>query len=152
MSKARETFSKKEKEKKKLQKRKIKQERKEERQEAAKDNTSLEDMLMYVDENGNLTETPPDPRKRKEVDADSIVLGVPKADEYEEEDGVRTGVVNYFNEEKGYGFIKDKSNGDSIFVHISGLVDRVQEGDKVTFETAMGQKGMNAVDVKLVVS
>lgn len=148
MSKARETFSKKEKEKKKLQKRKIKQEKKEERKEAALDKKSLTDMMMYVDEMGNLTSTPPDPSKRKEIEAEDIVIGVPKKEDYEEEETEKSGFINYFNEEKGYGFIKD-GQGNSIFVHVSGLVDQVGEGDKVTFETAMGPKGMNAVEVKL---
>jgi cold shock protein len=59
------------------------------------------------------------------------------------------GTVKFFNESKGFGFITDDSNGEEIFVHASGLIDKVKEGDKVTYESARGKKGMNAVDVKL---
>jgi len=60
-----------------------------------------------------------------------------------------TGTVKFFNESKGYGFIVDTSNQQEIFVHASGLVDKVREGDTVTFETQRGKKGMNAVNVKI---
>jgi cold shock protein len=59
------------------------------------------------------------------------------------------GTVKFFNESKGFGFITNDANGEEVFVHVSGLVDTVKEGDKVIYETAQGKKGMNAVDVKL---
>ena len=59
------------------------------------------------------------------------------------------GTVKFFNESKGFGFIVDDSSKEEIFVHISGLIDDIREGDKVTFKTARGKKGMNAVDVKI---
>ena len=58
------------------------------------------------------------------------------------------GTVIFFNSEKGFGFILDSASGEEIFVHVSGLVDEIREGDTVTFHTAMGKKGMNAVNVK----
>lgn len=58
------------------------------------------------------------------------------------------GTVKFFNESKGFGFIVDDSSGEEIFVHVSGLIDDIREGDKVTFETARGKKGMNAVNVQ----
>ncbi|MBK8426636.1 MAG: cold shock domain-containing protein [Lewinellaceae bacterium] len=58
------------------------------------------------------------------------------------------GTVKFFNESKGFGFIVDDSTGEEIFVHVSGLIDDIREGDKVTFETARGKKGMNAVNVQ----
>ena len=61
-----------------------------------------------------------------------------------------TGTVKFFNESKGYGFIKDHESQESIFVHVNGLEDPVKENDKVTFETEMGQKGINAIKVKLI--
>ncbi|MEQ1747188.1 MAG: cold shock domain-containing protein [Saprospiraceae bacterium] len=62
---------------------------------------------------------------------------------------MHTGTVKFFNEAKGYGFIVDSSTSEEIFVHVSGLVDSIREGDTVTFETQRGKKGMNAVNVKL---
>ncbi|MBK8966136.1 MAG: cold shock domain-containing protein [Saprospiraceae bacterium] len=59
------------------------------------------------------------------------------------------GTVKFFNETKGFGFIVDDSTKEEIFVHVSGLVDSIREGDQVTFETQRGKKGMNAVNVKL---
>lgn len=107
-------------------------------------------MLVYVDENGQLTSTPPDPTKKTEVDADSIVLGARNSNAGYVEDPLRKGTVTFFNTSKGYGFIKDSETGESIFVHINGLVDQVNENDKVNFETERGPKGMNAVNVTLI--
>lgn len=61
---------------------------------------------------------------------------------------MNTGTVKFFNETKGFGFIVNSSNGEEIFVHISGLVDNIREGDSVTFDTAQGKKGLNATNVK----
>jgi cold shock protein len=60
------------------------------------------------------------------------------------------GTVKFFNEEKGFGFIKPSNSGQDIFVHSSGLIDRIQENDKVEYNEERGKKGMNAVNVKLV--
>ncbi|MBL7776191.1 MAG: cold shock domain-containing protein [Saprospiraceae bacterium] len=59
------------------------------------------------------------------------------------------GTVKFFNETKGFGFIIDSSTKEEIFVHVSGLVDSIREGDQVTFDTQRGKKGMNAVNVQL---
>jgi CspA family cold shock protein len=59
-----------------------------------------------------------------------------------------TGTVKFFNESKGFGFIKTES-GEEIFVHVSGLIDKVRENDEVTYEAQQGRKGLNAVNVKL---
>ena len=61
---------------------------------------------------------------------------------------MKEGVVKFFNTEKGFGFIVDNESGNEIFVHKSGLVDQIYEGDNVSFETADGRKGINAVNVK----
>ena len=60
-----------------------------------------------------------------------------------------TGTVKFFNETKGFGFIKTDS-GEEIFVHVSGLVDKIRENDSVTFDEQQGKKGINAVNVRLV--
>ena len=62
---------------------------------------------------------------------------------------MNTGTVKFFNESKGFGFIVDNSSKEEIFVHASGLQDNIREGDVVTFEVERGNKGMNAVDVKI---
>ncbi|MBN7810463.1 cold shock domain-containing protein [Algoriphagus sp. H41] len=62
---------------------------------------------------------------------------------------MNTGTVKFFNETKGFGFIIDNSSREEIFVHVSGLIDKIREGDTVTFDTERGKKGMNAVNVKI---
>lgn len=62
---------------------------------------------------------------------------------------MKKGVVKFFNESKGFGFIKDESSGEEIFVHVSGLSTQIAENDTVTFEVQEGKKGLNAVNVKL---
>ena len=61
---------------------------------------------------------------------------------------MKKGTVKFFNESKGFGFITDDETGKDIFVHSSGLVDQIDEGDKVTYDEQPGKKGMNAVDVR----
>jgi len=60
------------------------------------------------------------------------------------------GTVKFFNDAKGFGFIIPEDGGKDIFVHVNGLVDEITEGDKVSYEVEEGQKGLNAVDVKVV--
>ncbi len=62
---------------------------------------------------------------------------------------MKTGVVKFFNETKGYGFIKVDETGEEIFVHVSGLKSEITKDDRVTFEIERGKKGLNAVDVTL---
>ncbi len=62
---------------------------------------------------------------------------------------MKTGKVKFFNDTKGFGFITETETGNEYFVHVSGLVDRINENDEVTFELQEGRKGMNAVNVKL---
>ena len=58
------------------------------------------------------------------------------------------GTVKFFNETKGFGFVKDEENGQEYFVHVSGLVDSIDKDDEVTFDLQEGRKGLNAVNVK----
>jgi len=151
MARAQETFSKKENEKKRLKKKNDKEEKRKERQANATSGQSLEDMLAYVDEDGNITATPPDPnRKRKEISLESIQVSVTKQEDREPEDTLRTGTVSFFNDSKGYGFIKDQVSQESIFVHANALNGlTLKEGNKVNFEVEPGQKGPTAVRVKM---
>lgn len=59
------------------------------------------------------------------------------------------GIVKFFNETKGFGFIKDEENQKEYFVHVTGLIDEIQQDDEVTFELQEGRKGLNAVNVRV---
>jgi cold shock CspA family protein len=146
MAGSQETFGKKEREKKRLKKKKDKLLRKEERKAGGQ-----ESEFIYVDEFGQLTDTPPDPSKKIKVDAASIEIGIPKKeDRVTEEEVAKTGKVSFFDTSKGFGFIIDSISQEKHFVHVSGLIDQVAENDKVTFELERGLKGMNAVRVKKI--
>jgi len=149
MGRSQETFGKKEKEKKRQKKKEEKAKKREERK-ANSEGGGLENMMAYVDEFGNITDTPPDPANKAKIKAEDIQLGVPKKEEMDEEDAVHEGKVSFFNDSKGYGFIKDLKNQESYFVHINGLTEEVAEGDKVSFELEKGMKGLNAVKVKKI--
>lgn len=152
MAKSQQSYNKKEKEKKRLKKKQEKKERREQRklEKAEAGPKSFEQMISYVDEDGNLTSEKPDPtKKRKEIKAEDIVLGVPTR-EKEEFDPVREGKVRFFNHEKGYGFILDLDSDESIFCHINNILEEdLNEGDRVIFETEKGPKGLSAIKVKL---
>jgi cold shock CspA family protein len=149
MAKSQQTFNKKEKEKKKLKKREDKERKKEERKANA-GGGDLETMMTYVDENGNFSSTPPDIKNKKIVKAEHIELGIPKRETVEDTEVIRKGKVSFFNDSKGFGFIKDDRTEESIFVHVNGLIDTIKENDSVTFLVEKGQRGPNAVEVKLV--
>ncbi|GMN08900.1 cold shock domain-containing protein [Croceitalea sp. MTPC9] len=151
MGRSQQTYSKSEKEKKRLKRREDKQKKKEARRAEAKENGGGIP-LAYVDFNGNLVDTPPDPSMKVEIEAEDIVLGIPKKEEgdVEEFDPVRTGKVSFFDTSKGFGFIIDSEDQEKYFCHVSGLIDEIAENDKVTFELEKGMKGMNAVKVTLI--
>ncbi len=145
-----ETWNKKEKEKKRSQKRKDKEQKKEARKANVKEGASLADMLAYVDENGNITSTPPDPQKKKKIKEEDIVISIPKQLPDAPTETIRKGTVTFFNTAKGYGFIKDLQTQESIFVHANGLVTPIKDNDHVTFEVEMGPKGPAAVSVTVM--
>ncbi|RKR13034.1 putative cold-shock DNA-binding protein [Maribacter vaceletii] len=152
MAKSQQTFNKSEKEKKRLKKREEKRKKMLARKEEAKENGKKGIPMAYVDFNGNLVDTPPDPSMKVEIEAEDIVLGIPKKIEGEEEefDPVRNGKVSFFDTSKGFGFIIDSDNQEKYFCHVSGLIDEIAENDKVSFELEKGMKGMNAVRVKKI--
>ncbi|OYX28171.1 cold-shock protein [Confluentibacter lentus] len=149
MAKSQVTFNKIEKEKKRLKKREDKQKKKDARKAEAKENPQGI-QFAYVDYNGNLTDTPPDPSMRIKVEAESIEIGIPKKEISDEEPAAKEGKVSFFDTSKGFGFIIDSINQEKYFVHVSGLLQPIAENDKVTYELERGQKGMNAVRVKKI--
>jgi len=148
MAKSQQTFNKQEKEKKRLKKQKDKREKQAERKANSKSADS-DDMIAYVDEYGNITETPPDPAKKRKISAESIEIGIPKR-EAVEFDPIRKGRIDFFDHTKGFGFILEHETNDKYFVHVNGLTEEVKENDKVSFELEQGLKGINAVRVKKI--
>ena len=149
MGKSRETWNKKQNEKNKQKKREDKERRKEERKANA-GSGGMDSMIAYVDEYGNFSSTPPDPTKRTKVIAENMVISVPKRENLPPVDVNRSGNVTFFNESKGYGFIKDAETQQSIFTHVNDHAEQIHENDRVTFEIQQSPKGPCAVNVKLV--
>lgn len=147
MAKSQQSYNKNEKEKQRLKKKEEKRKKKEERKTSGESASEF----VYVDEYGNLTDTPPDPSKKIEVDADSIEIGIPKKEDSDEEvDFSKEGKVSFFDHSKGFGFILDSKTQEKYFVHVSGTIDEITENDKVSFELEKGPKGMIAVRVKKI--
>lgn len=140
------TTGKKEREKLKQQKRLEKEKKKKERLSKGAD--SFEDMIAYVDENGQLCDTPPE-KKVVAVDASTIEISVPKQEDIEDENPPE-GIVDFFNTDKGYGFIKAKDNRNQYFFHISSAPQNIKQGDKVTYELEKSARGMNAVRISII--
>lgn len=148
MAKSQQTYNKKEKEKAKLKKREDKQKRREARK--ADKTPGIE--FAYVDHNGNLVDTPPDPSLKIEIDHEDIILGIPPKEEGDREEfnPVRKGKVSFYDSSKGFGFIVDDENNEKYFTHVSGIIDEITENDAVSFELEKGQRGMNAVRVQKI--
>jgi len=150
MGRSQESFGKKEREKKRQKKREQKKLLKEERKANSNKGADLDSMIAYVDAYGNPTDTPPDPTlEKEEISAESIEIGVPKR-EKEAKPFEKTGKVAFFDTSKGYGFINEEISGERFFVHVTGLIDSIQENDQVRFELEKGPKGLNAVKVEKI--
>ena len=119
-----------------------------ERKSNAKKGKSLDEMMAYIDENGNISSMPPDPRKKKTFKEEDMQIGVPKQQAADPADLIRTGIVTFFNDAKGFGFIKDLQTQESVFIHVNQLTEAIKENDKVSFEVEMGAKGLSAINVK----
>ncbi len=140
-----DSFSKKEREKKRRKKNQEKAERRKQRKQEGKTNEEF----MYLDENGNLTSTPPDPSKRKEFKLEDIRVSTPKQADLEPEDPIKKGYVKFFNQEKHFGFVCETDKNIDYFVHEDNLIDQIRDDDKVEFEIGTGPKGLIAINVKL---
>lgn len=141
-----DSFSKKENFKKKQQKQKEKAQKREERKSSNNKGKSLDDMIMYVDANGQLTSTPPDHAEREEIDINNIQLG---AAPIEAEEVRKTGIITFFSE-KGYGFITEDKSKENIFFHSNNCAEPVKKGNKVSYEKEKSPKGFSAIDIQLV--
>lgn len=149
MGRSQETFNKKEVRNKKEKKRKDKEKKRLAKKDGDKV-SSLDDMIAYVDENGRITSTPPDPSQKTEINLADIQIAVPKKDDSMKEDPIRRGTVTFYNESKGFGFIRDNETKESIFVHANNLLEDIREGNLVSFEIGMGPKGPMAMKVKQI--
>ena len=149
MGKSQETFRKKELEKQKIRQRQDKAEKMLERKANSQKGKGLDSMIAYLDDNGNLSSTPPDPRKKKVFLTEDVQIRTAKTEEREAR-AIRAGIVTYFSNSKGFGFVKDEQTDESAFIHINQLSGQLQENDKVIYEVEPGHKGLNAINVKKV--
>ena len=144
MSTSKETFNKREKEKARQKKKQQKQEKRDDRKANPTKGKGLDEMLAYVDENGNLSSTPPVYSSSKS-DGNSVART-------EQEQGangiIREGTLTKFDSAKGYGFIQDRQSRQSIFVHQNEFIDPIRENDRVLFEIKSTPKGASAIQVK----
>lgn len=140
-----ESFSKKEKANKKAKEKRDKAEKMKERKANNNKGKSLEDMMAYIDEHGNISATPPTTREKREIALEDIQLG---AAPIIAEETTRKGSISFYNDAKGYGFIIDDKTRENIFFHANQLAQPVKEKDKVTFERERTPRGYSAINVK----
>jgi len=146
MGRSNETFNKKEKEKKRFKKQQEKKEKAEARKENSSKGKSFEDMIAYIDENGNISSTPPVANRQHKISAEDIQIATPKYVP-EAEELIKTGVISFFNTAKGYGFIRDSKTQENVFFHINNLTYQANEADKVSYAVEKGPKGLSAINV-----
>ncbi|HTS43700.1 MAG TPA: cold shock domain-containing protein [Puia sp.] len=145
-----ETWNKREREKKKQQIKMQKEARRLERKEKSKESKSLDSMLAYLDENGNLSNTPPDPLKKEKIKLEDIEISPRKMEDRAKDTNLHKGTVDSYNESKGFGFIRDRATQMDIFFHVKALTEPVKVKNKVSFELEKTPKGLSAVNVKLL--
>lgn len=148
MGRSKETYGKKEVRKKQEKKRKEKEARKLARK-GNENRLDNQDMIAYVDEFGNILSEPPDVSQKKDVKLEDIEVSVPRGSEQDAEDKLKSGIVTFFNEQKGYGFIRELETKQNVFVHSNDISGKIKEGNKVTFEMGRGPKGPVATGVRL---
>ncbi len=147
MGRSQESFNKKEVRNKKEKKRREKEKKRLAKRDSEK--SSLDSMIAYVDENGSITDTPPDPSKKTKIKAEDIRISVPKGENIKSAPE-RKGTVSFFNASKGYGFIRDTETKESVFFHVNNVEGDISEGNLVSFEVERGQKGLAAINVKQI--
>jgi cold shock CspA family protein len=149
MAKSKETYNKKEKEKKRLQQKQKKRQKMDERKANKKDGNAMGGMMAYLDENGNLTDTPPDPGRKKTFTLEEIQISVPRQ-EHTAEAKLKTGTVTYYVKDKGFGFINDLLTNERVFFHINDILEPIEESEKVQFYIERGPRGLRAVQVEKI--
>lgn len=148
MAKSQETYNKKEVRNRKEKKRKEKEQKRQDRRSTVKGGSSLNDMIAYVDENGMITSQPPEPGVRAKVKAEDIEISIPRRLSEPAESKIRSGIITFYNDSKGYGFIRDLENNQNIFVHVNDMEEKLVENNKVSFEIEKGARGLKAIRVK----
>lgn len=147
MGRSKETSGKKEVRTKQLKKRKDKLSRKQDKKDQGK--KSFDDMIAWVDENGQILSEPPTETERTEVEAEDIEVSVPKGNN-KTKDPTHQGKVKHYDPSKGYGFIFSNRLNDTVFFHINDCPPEIKINDKVEFEVEKGPKGLRAVRIKIL--
>lgn len=140
------TFAKKEKEKKKAKKKQDKAQKREERKVVNNKGKTLDDMIMYIDENGNLSKTPIDLSQRREIDPDTIQLGATAMPDPDEE---FTGIVSFISD-KGYGFIVEDGSQANIYLNTQQMLSPLTGKDRVKYNKERTPKGFSALNVQKI--
>lgn len=143
-----DSFSKKEQKNRKAKAKENKAQKMRERKDNNNKGKGLEDMLAYIDENGNLSPVPPKEGRMHDIPLEEIRIDAKRP--VEEVSTVRTGIISFFNTSKGFGFIADDKSKESVFFHVNQLSQPVKEKDKVSFSWERTPRGYNALDVKKI--
>jgi cold shock CspA family protein len=146
MARSKQSSQKGEREKKKKRNLQEKEEKKALRKANSNKGKGFDSMIAYMDHNGQLTDTPPDPKLKVEIKAEDIQLG-PQTILREAVSDLRTGRIAIYNADRRFGFIKDGITQEKIFFHISQASYEVKEGDSVSYEISHGLKGTVATNV-----
>ena len=148
MGRSQETFGKKEVRTRKEKKRKEKEQKRAKKKNEGK-KTSFDDMIAYVDEFGKISSVPPDPDKKTIIAAESIELKITKNKPDSASGFLRKGVVTFYNDSKGFGFIRDLESNERVFVHANNLQEPIKENNIVVFETGRSPRGATGMNVRL---
>ncbi|HPA87901.1 MAG TPA: cold shock domain-containing protein [Bacteroidales bacterium] len=148
MGRSQETSGKKEVRNRKDKKRKEKEQKRAKKKIDGK-RSSFDDMIAYVDEFGMISSTPPDPNRNTTVNPETIELGATRSKSENPSSFERKGVISFFDESKGFGFIRDLETSERIFLHVSNLLEPVKENNVVIYEAGKGPKGITAIKVRL---
>jgi len=140
------TFAKKEKEKKKAKKKQDKAQKREERKTVKNKGKTLDDMIMYIDENGNLSKTPIDMSQRREINPDTIQLGATAMPDPDEE---FTGIISFISD-KGYGFIVEDGSQANIYLNTQQMLSPLTGKDRVKYNKERTPKGFSALNVQKI--